>query len=333
MVLALTNANATLMVVDLQTGQPQMVTVDAANALGGVGVLRSASGHLSALYAGDAKGQLWRFDLNANYQWLASATPLFSARGPTGLVQAFTQAPQVLASPRGGVQVIAGTGALHTEDDAQSAAIESVYAVWDKPADNLLRPLQRQQLAGRQLVSVSVPAATSGVLSLVGAPGSLVGMRGDPVNWSSQRGYVLDLGLVNGMRVLEPLQTLSAQVGWWPLLAPARLGQVCDVTPALSVGLIVQLQEGLMLSDALADTNSDGLINALDTPVAGVGRRLMSPVFQGERACASGLCDTTLSLPATSAGVKLRLREVSVQTGARVIQDRTWRRLVNPPLR
>jgi type IV pilus assembly protein PilY1 len=56
------SGKAALFVVNLQTGTAQTLSVDAtgSNGLGGVGVVRNASGQITNLYAGDLKGRMWK---------------------------------------------------------------------------------------------------------------------------------------------------------------------------------------------------------------------------------------------------------------------------------
>ncbi len=329
-----TKSQAALMVVQLQTGAVQTLVLDDNNALGGVGVLSNSNGQISTLYAGDLKGQVWRMEVNtavpARFQ--VSGSPLFQAKSAAGQTQAITQAPWVLSSSRGGAMLVVATGSLNTEAEADATDEQTIYGIWDKPQDGLARPLQRSQLASRSLNTVAGSSVSQGALNITGAPGTLLSLNGAAVNWNTQRGYAMDLGLIPGMRVVQALQLLSGSTAWVPAVAPSRLSQGCETSPGLAVGLVFNMLEGTALSDAVTDTNADGLINSLDAVVAGIGRRTShNALIKGEKACVGGQCDTPWVLPGGQ--VTLRLREAISQTGARVIQDRTWRRIVNPPLR
>ena len=329
-----TQGQAALMVVQLQTGAVQTLVLDNSSALGGVGVLLNSNGQIGTLYAGDMKGQVWRLDVNTAVpsRFQVSGSPLFQAKSSTGLAQPITQAPLVLSSSRGGTMVIIATGSLNTEAQADAIDEQTLYGIWDKPQDGLVRPLQRSQLALRSLSAVAGPAPAPGALSLAGAPGTFIGLNGVAVNWITQRGYAIDLGLIPGLRVVQAWQALSSSTAWVPALAPSRLNQGCETNPGLSLGLVLNVLEGTALSDAVADTNADGQVNSLDALVVGVGRRHSPQVLlRGEKVCVSGTCDTPWALPGSS--LSLRLREAVSQTGVRVIQDRTWRRIINPPLR
>jgi hypothetical protein len=165
------------------------------------------------------------------------------------------------------------------------------------------------------LSAVASPAAESGALNLTGAPGTFMGLNGVAVNWNTQRGYAIDLGLVPGLRVVQALQALSSSAAWVSAVAPSRLNQGCETNPGLSLGLVFNVLEGTALSDAVTDTNADGQVNSLDALVVGVGRRhSQQALLRGEKVCVSGTCDTPWALPGSS--LSLRLREAGAQTGA-----------------
>ena len=326
---------AALMVVQLQTGSAQTVVLDDNNALGGVGVLLNSSGQISTLYGGDLRGQLWRMDVNTQVpaRFQVSGLPLFQAKSSTGLTQPITQAPLVLSSSRGGTMLVVATGSLSNEAQADAIDEQTLYGIWDKPQDGLARPLQRSQLAPRSLSAVAGPAPDPGALNVTGAPGTFLGLNGVAVNWATQRGYAIDLGLIPGLRVVQALQQLSSNTAWVHASAPSRLSQGCESSPGLSLGLVLNVLEGLALSDAVADTNADGAVNSLDALVVGLGRKpSQQALLKGEKVCVASNCDTPWVLPG-STSVSLRLREVATQASVRVIQDRTWRRIINPPWR
>ena len=89
---------AVLFVVNLETGAVQTLTVDTsgANGLGGVGVVRNSSGQITSLYAGDLKGQIWKFEYQASTSsrfQISGGAALFSASSAAGVAQPITQAP------------------------------------------------------------------------------------------------------------------------------------------------------------------------------------------------------------------------------------------------
>jgi len=92
------------------------------------------------VYAGDLKGNLWKFDLSQNdiANWKVAfiqsgvAQPLFQAKGPGGTVQPITTRPDVMLHPeKHGFIVCFGTGKYLGDSDTSDTSVQSVYGVWD----------------------------------------------------------------------------------------------------------------------------------------------------------------------------------------------------------
>jgi type IV pilus assembly protein PilY1 len=96
------------------------------------------------VYAGDLKGNLWKFDLRSTnpsewdvaYKDGGVATPLFIARGPESdaddAVQSITAKPDVMLHPtKPGYMVCFGTGKFLGDSDVQDRTINTLYGIWD----------------------------------------------------------------------------------------------------------------------------------------------------------------------------------------------------------
>ena len=94
------------------------------------------------VYAGDLKGNLWKFDLSQGdiSQWKVAfmpsdvAQPLFQAKGPDGQVQPITTRPDVMYHPeQHGFIVCFGTGKYLGDSDysASDTSVQSIYGIWD----------------------------------------------------------------------------------------------------------------------------------------------------------------------------------------------------------
>jgi type IV pilus assembly protein PilY1 len=97
-------------------------------------------GKVDFVYAGDLKGQLWKFDLSSDSisEWKAafsdgaSLKPLFHARGPGGVAQPITTRPDIMYHPeKHGLLVCFGTGRFLGDEDITDTATQSIYGVWD----------------------------------------------------------------------------------------------------------------------------------------------------------------------------------------------------------
>ncbi|PAV24458.1 hypothetical protein CF392_16165, partial [Tamilnaduibacter salinus] len=83
-------------------------------------------------YAGDLKGNFWRFNLTgAANTW--SSTKVFSAQSPDGTAQPITTAPRLALNPSDSDELIAafGTGSFIRTGDEGDFGIQSLYAVQD----------------------------------------------------------------------------------------------------------------------------------------------------------------------------------------------------------
>jgi type IV pilus assembly protein PilY1 len=91
------------------------------------------------VYAGDLKGNLWKFDLRAAdfNNWdvafkQSGVQPLFQAKGPGGTVQPITTRPDVMYHPeKHGFIVCFGTGKYLGDSDYSDTSVQSVYGIWD----------------------------------------------------------------------------------------------------------------------------------------------------------------------------------------------------------
>lgn len=137
----------------------------------------NADGRIDLVYAGDALGNVWKFDLSGTgpEQW-AQASPvlLYQARGPGGKVQPISAAPALAPHPdypdtrrsaaRPGLMVYVGTGRYLDSCDKAGGSCQdedgtrSVYGLWDYGG----RICRRQELLPQYLTSASITGAASG---------------------------------------------------------------------------------------------------------------------------------------------------------------------------
>jgi type IV pilus assembly protein PilY1 len=92
------------------------------------------------VYAGDLKGNLWKFDLTSNnynnwdvaYYSGTSPQPLFQAKGPGGETQHITTKPDAMFHcERDGIMVVFATGMYLGGDDLLDTSTQTVYGIWD----------------------------------------------------------------------------------------------------------------------------------------------------------------------------------------------------------
>ena len=100
------------------------------------------NGTADVVYAGDLKGNLWKFDIsdaNPNNWGVAfGGAPLYIATYTNALNQVIplpiTTSPQILYMAKGGFMVNFATGnAFETGDFPSIGVIQRVYGIWDRP--------------------------------------------------------------------------------------------------------------------------------------------------------------------------------------------------------
>lgn len=246
---ASTTGQAYLYVVDLQTGallaklatkagsattpnglaSPNAVDVDGDNIV-------------DYVYAGDLQGNLWKFDLTATnasawkvaYGSSGSPQPLFTAEDAAGATQPITAKPAVGLHPTqgNGYLVYFGTGKyIETGDNGTvGTQTQTFYGIWDNDATVSGRvALQAQTLTGGFTESAAEWRAVSQ----------------NSVNWSSQKGWYLDLAtaekqvsdavLRNGRIIFTTLTpssgTCAAGGNSWLMELDAETGGALKETP------------------------------------------------------------------------------------------------------
>lgn len=329
------SGKAVLFVVNLQTGAAQTLEVGAAgaNGLGGVGVVRNELGQITDLYAGDLNGNLWKFDYLATASSrfeVADARAFFTATHTDGVAQPITQPPILFDHSQGGKIVVFGTGMLATESDANSSAMQATYGVWDKAGDSVSRPMGRTNVVPRSLTAVA---------GAVGA--TFYSLSGTAVDWTSasSRGWVINLDVAAGMRVVYPPQAVTAKLALISVVKPASSVAVCESATGSGLNLLVPVEQGVDPSYRLFDTDGNGLINSSDVIVSGYGTNAdgIDAVVRGSPVCSGGVCQTELSIQNTTSQMRAIIDDPDPFPppggGGGRVKDRVWSRIINPPIR
>ena len=151
-----TNGKAILFILDIKTGEViKKIVADngTGNGLSGpTPVDADGDKIVDYIYAGDLKGNLWKFDVTSTApqvlnstaadQWKVaySGSPLFvaldsvSARQPITVIPAVTKATDVTAGQTSGTMIYFGTGKYFESGDHSSTAqqTQSFYGIWDQ---------------------------------------------------------------------------------------------------------------------------------------------------------------------------------------------------------
>lgn len=202
---------AKLFLLDLQTGaivwEQAVGTASAGNGLSQPNFLLNAQREVVAIWAGDLRGNMWKFDVNsasrADWQVAYGGQPLFTTQAR----QPITVMPELARFPNSNqAVVIFGTGKLFDIEDNstdtnvnENLSRQAIYGIWDNESTRVTG------LA--QLVEQTVTA------------GSLNGYRRtseNVIDWGTRRGWYLQLDSGTGERVhvnpLIPVDGLATPV-------------------------------------------------------------------------------------------------------------------------
>lgn len=252
--------------------------------LGGVVAVRDTNRKIVAAYAGDANGNLWRFDLRSSKFAVSYNRPIFTT--PGGSAQPIYAAPTWQAHPgdkgatcafsattQCGAIVVVGTGILLDEDDLATPANgqanrQAIYGIWDKTpigGDDVgsatqvtVGDLVEQTI---DLTSVKAGAGTEGTGR------SFYQVSTNSVNWTTKKGWMLKLGVItypgamtNGERVVGDLSNLGSSVQIASFLPEAKNMTIESCTASSSLPNNIYLVDALTGKNKYSfDQNSDGV--------------------------------------------------------------------------
>jgi type IV pilus assembly protein PilY1 len=264
------DGRASLFVVDLATGALiREIATDTltSNGLGGVRVLRDKEGFITGAYAGDLRGRMWRFNLSdtSPSSWLSEL--LFTTSSPSSTAtQPITAAPALFKQIRGrpGYMVVFGTGKLFDDADQSSTGIQSAYGIWD----TTFIGTPTVPLVGRsQLVATSVVQTTNTATFSDGSENAVRlynTTQSRTVDFTIDRGWVLDYGLASGQRQIYPVERVTSALVRIDSIAPRLNAQACTASASTAFNYTIDPFAGACQKFSIFDTNADGKIDAND---------------------------------------------------------------------
>jgi len=205
-----TTGDAVLYILNADTGYlVKKIAVNEGNASNPNGLSELApidvdgDGVIDYIYAGDLKGNLWRFDVfddNTN-NWVvpfgssSNPDPLYVAKDQqaTPVIQPITTAPDVIVHPQGGLLVIFGTGSYIDSGDAATTQVQTVYGIWD---NNAAITTGRANLVAQTVNTTTVSANTT--TNLTGGTSITTShdyrtVSANTVDWATKKGWYLNL--------------------------------------------------------------------------------------------------------------------------------------------
>ena len=281
---------ARLYVVDLQTGallKEISTGIGSGNGLGGVRVVRDAtSKRIIGAYAGDLKGNMWKFDLTgtSSADWkLGVSGALYS--GST--TQPITSAPAVLPHPNGGFVVTFGTGKFFETTDTSAGSPQAMYGIWDKEpfSPTVVTATTGYTLSNTALGTTRLQVQQIGTQALGSPAVDYFTITTNTVSWgdgfgTGGRGWYINLGNSTtptvaghqGERVVYPVERLAGTFVIATTLTPisSSTGDACEVVGSgAGWAYIFDGVTGSGPTKKSIDTNGDNIINSNDALVSG----------------------------------------------------------------
>lgn len=230
-------------------------------------------GYVDTVYAGDLKGNLWKFLVGPNTgdedvtsdptTWklalstpgcTTDCTPLFVAKDGSNNRQPITWPPSITPHPTSGTMVLFGTGKYLESADNTSTSVQSFYGIRDEGSTLSGRNVLIPQTIGTTTVnSTTFRTITQGC-----------GTNPLPACPPAGKGWYVDLP-TSGERVTGVPQLDSGSIFFNTFVPPA--GQ-CD---SGGTGWLMALNylTGTLPNGRIFDTNADSAISGSDTIVAG----------------------------------------------------------------
>ncbi len=266
------------------------VSSDPENGLSAVGLIRDSQSTVAGAYAGDIKGNLWKFDLTGTVpaDWdIAYGGALLQTFNDDGNAQPISGPLEVGVHPSGGHLVYFGTGQYMRATDPADQTVQSVYGVWDNalltkdPVDSSKTIWQGGSAigAGRGdlleqdiLYELSLAADPQGYIWRVFSKRNLDwGTLESPV----KRGWFIDLVSpvhgVQGERVISRPQILSGSgLVLFTSLVPVESDDPCEFGGGESWVFAVDMFSGGRSEETTFDVNGDGVFNEEDTTTVNI---------------------------------------------------------------
>jgi type IV pilus assembly protein PilY1 len=222
-------------------------------------------GVVDYVYAGDLKGNLWKFDVTStspgSWNVAFGGTPLFVA-DISGTRQPITTAPQVTQHTLGGAMVLFGTGKYLENADTTTYSTQSFYGVWDK--DGTTTVTGRSQLKEQLIKETQTVTQTAGAM-LTNSYRVTTKAFNTPADWATYYGWYMDF----------PAQTVPTDPGeriaYNPLLRNDRIvfpTLIPSNTPCLAGGsswlMELDALTGNRLNESPFDKTGEGKFEADD---------------------------------------------------------------------
>jgi type IV pilus assembly protein PilY1 len=251
-------------------------------------------GNIDTIYAGDLKGNVWKFDVSSATatNWKVATTgsvPLYEARsvitGTTTIVnQPITTVVQPFPHPNGGFQLVFGTGkSLESNDYPMSAPyVNSIYGIHDR-------------FGNTTTITVGLTDLVAKTTTIGGGSRYIINSK---VDYAAKRGWYLNLSYSSEALVFNPLAQDSNRI-FLKSIAPDGVSDGCRID-SISPDMTLDVISGSAIGDAVTGaTNIPGYAaagtissNSFEVGRGGVYRIPTPPAscIVGSPGCSSPVC-------------------------------------------
>lgn len=328
---------AKLLVINLNnpSGDKVAIATDSsgANGLAGPAFIATAERTLMQGYAGDLKGNLWRFNFLGSgnsagdrsnwkvaYKSGNTNKPLFQARNASGLIQPITSVPELGYNPNNNnLMVFFGTGSYFQSADGVVQAVPQVETFYGLVDGAIIT-----QTVANPRVSLQVQTITS---EFAQGNFDLRNISNTEVDYTTKKGWYLDLIKPNmtgtagqlGERVVSSAILRNGLI-IFPTVIPS--GDPCSAGGS-SWLMELDAWNGGRMAYAVFDINGDGLVNENDmvSNVAPSGKKSQQGIIKTPAIISAGETEFKFA-SGTAGGI-----DVTVEKGGATEGRLSWRQL------
>jgi type IV pilus assembly protein PilY1 len=245
-------------------------------------------GYADTVYAGDIKGNLWKFLVGPNSSdatvttttstWklaflttanagcpstTVSCTPLFKPTDSGGLAQPIVSPPEIGAHPLGGQLVFFGTGKYIEASDNTNTSVQTFYGIWDKQDGSTTVGTRAVDLLQQTLSTTACasPAVAGVACTLTTAAGGFRIPTTNAITWRTTSPFCA----ANGTGTC-PLPVTPTHMGWYIDL-PSSKERVTGMPQLINK---VVFFNTIIPSTAVCDAGGTGWLMSLDYLTGGL---------------------------------------------------------------
>ena len=276
---------AKLFIINALTGafiQSIALPGSANNALGGVRLVLDRQRQITAAYAGDLQGKLWKFDFSSAHRsdWgLAFGnTALYQTKDAADQVEPITASPSYVAHPQGGNLVLFGTGRSLDSAHASSHPVQSLYGLWDKvltgQQSGAVADAISTQSSGSAASGASSKLVQQTLSTLSGTPFYRTSMNA--VNYSDKRGWFIRLDKRPSALPLASLLPLAVSRVTFQARSPMDdIASASAPRPGKSHSFVLNPLTGSAVSTAPTwDANGEGALRSASVQTSAAGAKM-----------------------------------------------------------